>query len=205
MICKHLKQVSQDIIVSWVFLNPWRVKKFYEVLRTMRSLNLRAGRMVASTAPECMTLKTPFWGRKLIYLPQCVSIRAQVASKTIELWTQRHLFLHQVTHKTKRKTGVQVPKLHRIKGQPGSGQNPAPSSTGKGMPRRFSSLRTPTKTALGNPHFLHSVSVFLHSFGSPDPSRAFSVQMFNSAGIFLYFFWVSYHTYKATSPLMSSF
>lgn len=107
--------------------------------------------------------------------------------------------------KPKGRPEIQVPKLHRIKGQPGSGQNPAPSSTGKGMPRRFSSLRTPTKTALGNPHFLHSVSVFLHSFGSPDPSRAFSVQMFNSAGIFLYFFWVSYHTYKATSPLMSSF
>ena len=73
MICKHLKQVSQDIIISWVFLNPWSVKKFYEVLRTMCSLNLRAGRMVASTAPECVALKTPFWGRKLIYLPQCVS------------------------------------------------------------------------------------------------------------------------------------
>lgn len=50
---------------------------------------------------------------------------------------------------------------------------------------------TLTMTALGNPHFLHNVTVLLHSLESPDPSRAFSFQMFNSASIFLYFFLTS--------------
>lgn len=49
----------------------------------------------------------------------------------------------------KGRLAIQVPKMHRIQGQPGSRQNPAPSSTrpeGEGMPPRLPALLTPSLT-----------------------------------------------------------
>lgn len=149
MIRKHLKQVSQDIIVSWVFLNPWRVKKFYEVLRTVWrcSLNHRAGRTVASTAPECMALKTPFWGRKQI----CHSVYQwglRLQAKQMNFGKLKGIYSHiSLLTKPKRKTGdpgsktAQDQGATRKRAEPRSQQH---KREGEGMPRSFPALRTPS-------------------------------------------------------------
>ena len=200
-------------------------------------MNRRAGRTVAVTAHKCLALKSPSWGMKLIFICHRVyqsGLGLQAEQMNFGKLKGIYGSAIRLLTEPKGRLAIQVPKMHGIQGQPGSRQNPAPSSTWpsrfqkctgsrgnqeagrtqppaahgrreRGCPKASCSPHAVADTALGSPGFLQGVAVFLHYLGSPIPSRGFSFQMFNSANIFLYIFWVSYHTYKATSPLLSCF